>query len=168
MTAVQAHTQLKLGPALPTVGMGAIAGMRSMAAPALVSDYFTRARPEQRGTPVQFLASPRVATALKLLAVGELVADKTPQIPARTDWPSLLGRCLSGMVAGTALYAGSGHHPVPGGLLGGTVAILSTFGSYRLRQFAVRRFNLPDPLVGIVEDAIVIGGGIGLLRQLPR
>jgi hypothetical protein len=45
---------------------------------------------------------------------------------------------------------------------------VSTFGSYYLRQFAGRRFHLPDPLVGVVEDALVIGGGIGLLRQLPR
>jgi uncharacterized membrane protein len=168
MTTAQARTQAKPAPALPTVGMGAIAGMRSMAAPALVSDYFSRTRPEQRGTPVQFLNSPRVATVLKLLAVGELVADKTPQIPARTDWPSLLGRCLSGTVAGAALYAGSGRHAIPGALLGGTVAALSTFGSYHLRQYVNRRFNLPDPLVGVIEDAIVIGGGIGLLRRLPR
>jgi len=167
MTTTQARTQAKLIPALPTVGMGAIAGMRSMAAPALVSDYFTRTRPAQRGTPVQFLTSPRVATVLKLLAVGELVADKTPQIPARTNWPSLLGRCLSGAVAGAALYAGSGRHAIPGALLGGTVAALSTFGSYHLRQYAGRRFKLPDPLVGLIEDAIVIGGGIGLLRRLP-
>lgn len=162
MTAVQSRVRTTFASTIPTIAMGWIAGMRSLSAPALVSDYLMRHRSRYRGHP---LATPPVATALKLLALGEIIADKTPWVPDRTSWPSLVGRGLSGTAVGATLYATAKQPPVIGAVIGGTAAVLATFASYHVRTYLDQRFNLPDPLVAVLEDAIVIGGGIGVLRR---
>ena len=77
-------------------GLGAIAGLRSMTAPALLSRRLRRRRLwhrlRSRSALVLLLATRPAGTALTVLAAGELVADKLPFVPARTEFPSLVGR----------------------------------------------------------------------------
>src|SRR5437588_9286113 len=103
---------------LQAVGMGAVAGMRSMAAPALVSDRLSKDE-EAAGTGlVGFMAQPRVALGFKLLAAAEAIADKTPWVPDRTSPPALVGRAVAGALVGAVLCARDGERPEVGAALG--------------------------------------------------
>lgn len=79
------NTQSPIGR---TLGLGAVAGVRSMSAPALLSRAASRGSIEGiEDTPFAFLSSPRTARILTVLAVGEALADKLPFSPDRISPP---------------------------------------------------------------------------------
>ena len=58
---------------LKAVTIGVIAGMRSFSAPALVSDHFVHENlPEIANSNLSFMALPKTAFILKIMAAGEL------------------------------------------------------------------------------------------------
>ena len=148
----------------PVVGFATLAGMRSMSAPAFLSHYLSR-QPHAglAGSRLRFMQKPATATVLKVLAAGELVADKLPATPDRTAPPVLLGRLLSGALVGAAWYRARHGSALRGGLLGGVVAVVSTFISYELRTRISKQTDTPVALVGVGEDALVLAGGAALL-----
>ena len=46
----------------------------------------------------------------------------------------------------------------------GLAAVAATFASYALRMGISKRAGVPVALVGVGEDALVVGGGAALLR----
>ena len=153
-----------LGLYLRALGMGAVAGLRSMTAPALFSYMATRHNDSALvKTPLGNLASPQVAGTLCALAVGELIVDKLPQAPNRTVPVSVVFRALSGGVIGAAICAEEGESSAAGAVLGVLGAVAATYGAFHLRQTADRKSGLPDPVIALVEDIIAIGGGLGAL-----
>lgn len=149
----------------PVLGFATLAGMRSMSAPAFLSHYL--ARQPHSGldrSPLRLLQKPATARLLKVLAAGEMVGDKLPNAPDRTAPPVLLGRLLSGALVGAAWYKSRHGSALGGGLLGGVVAVAATFVSYALRTGFSQQSGLPVALVGVGEDALVVGGGAALLR----
>ena len=147
------------------VGLAAITGLRSMAAPALLSRASRRGDMEGlQGTPFAALGSPRVSAALQLLMIGEMVADKTPFIPSRTSAPALLGRLLSGAVAGSVLFADEGRRGNSGAILGALSAFAAAYAGEKLRAMGAQR-GIPDPILGILEDRFVLTLGTRLLRR---
>ena len=135
-------------------GMGAVAGMRSMAAPALASRHLSQ---RQGSSPLR--VSPRASGVLGLLAAGEMIGDKTPFIPDRTDLPSVIGRAVSGGATAAALADARGGSALVAALVGSTAAVGSTFLSYYLRKKAGEVSGLPDPVLGLAEDAFVLTAG---------
>lgn len=133
-------------------GIGFVAGMRSMTAPALVS----RHRAQQPDDNTRLGTSSRTANVLGVLAAGEMVGDKTPFVPDRTDWPSVAGRALSGGGSAAVLAADRGDTPGFAALVGSAAAVGSTFLSYHLRKKAKDLSGLPDPLLGLVEDGLAL------------
>lgn len=116
--------------------IGAVCGMRTFTGPAVLA---------LRGR----MAGP-VRLPLTAFAVGEAVGDKTAIVPARTSAPSLGARMLSGALSGRAL-AGP-----PGVVLGALGALAGTFGAYRARAALTELTGLPDPLLGVAEDAVAV------------
>ncbi len=149
----------------PVMGFATLAGMRSMSAPAFLSHYLSQ-QPNSglAGSPLRFLQKPGTANVLKVLAAGEMVADKLPATPNRTAPPVLLGRLLSGALVGAAWYKSRHGRALSGGLLGGLAAVASTFVSYALRTGISKQSGVPVALVGVGEDALVVAGGATLLR----
>jgi len=148
-----------------TVGLGAVAGFRSMAAPALLSANLVKFHPRGlAGSPLRYLQKPLVARGLQLLAGGELVGDKLPQAPNRIAPPVLLGRLLSGALVGAALYKANHDKALNGALLGSAVAGVATFGSFWLRQKATKSSGLSSALVGGLEDVVVFTSGLALSK----
>jgi hypothetical protein len=47
-----------------------------------------------------------------------------------------------------------------GALIGSVAALGATFGSYLLRKNVVNKTKIFDPVIGSIEDALVIGAGI--------
>lgn len=103
------------------------------------------------------------ALGMKILAAGELVGDKLPKTPNRTSTIGVIGRCLSGSLAGATIYKASGNNALSGAILGSIVALGSTFGSYYLRKFIVDKTHVFDPYIGAIEDVLVTGGGAALI-----
>ncbi len=148
-----------------TVGLGTVAGFRSMTAPALLSANLVKFHPQGlANSPLRYLQKPLVATGLKLLAGAEMVGDKLPQTSDRIAPPVLLGRLLSGALVGAALYRANHGKTRNGALLGALVAGAATFGSFWLRKKATTESGLPSALVGGFEDVLVLGCGLVLSR----
>ena len=97
--------------------IGCVCGLRSMTAPAVVAWGAHLGWLHLEGSLLAFFANKISLVVFSLLAVGELIADKLPFIPGRTQ-PGPLGvRILFGAMCGAALCisgAGSplfGRHP---------------------------------------------------------
>ena len=146
------------------IGVGAIAGLRTMSALALTAAHLRQHRPRSlNNTPLQWLTSDSAVSATKLLAAGEMTADKLPEIPARIEAGPLFGRALTGALAGYILSVAYGEPGERGALLGGVAAVTSAFAGYYLRRALVETVSLPDPMVALLEDLLVIGAGTRLL-----
>lgn len=143
-------------------GFGIVAGMRSMSAPALLSRrlrHLPAYRVRRKGRAVRLLASRRTAAVLTALAAGEMVADKMPGVPARTDPPGLMGRAVMGALSGAAVAGWRGGTAVGAMLVGGAAAVASAHLAYVLRRDAVRASGVPDPVVALAEDGLVVAAG---------
>ena len=163
------NSKKKIRPAKfwPVMGFATLAGMRSMSAPAFLSHYFSR-QPHAGldGSILRFMQKPLTAKTLKVMAVGEMVADKLPTTPDRIASPVLLGRLLSGALVGAAWYKSRHGSALGGGVLGGLAAVAATFVSYALRTGISKQTATPVALVGVGEDALVVASGAALLRGL--
>ena len=128
--------------------MGVLSGSRSMLAPAMLAS--------NRVPPAAF-------AALKLMAAGEMVADKHPQMPARTDVVPLAGRMMTG--AFTAATHATPDRRVPMAIAGAIGGLCGTWLFFHLRRAITTRVG-PGPAAGLVEDAIAIAAGIALARRV--
>nr|WP_294943125.1 DUF4126 family protein [uncultured Mucilaginibacter sp.] len=153
-------------PAAKAAALGLIAGMRTFYAPAVLTHMYSRHPAKHlNGSPLAFMQTITASKVFKVLAAGELVGDKMPTAPNRTAVPGLVGRALSGILSGAVVYKASGKHPIIGALIGGATAVASTFGCFFLRKAVGKSTGLPDPYIGVIEDALVIGTGITVARN---
>jgi uncharacterized membrane protein len=148
------------------LALGVVAGLRSLAAPAMLSRAASRGELEGiRATPFSPLASKRLSRALAVLAVAEAVADKTPAIPSRTSAPVLLWRMASGGTVGAALQAAAGRRWLTGAALGAVAAVAGAYAGTGYRLQAQKRFGIPGPVSGLAEDVAAVGLGLLALRR---
>jgi uncharacterized membrane protein len=147
--------------------MGVAAGMRSMASPAIVGQLAKAGLvPEGGASPFGFLGRPGTTKTMAVLAIGEIIADKFPFMPKRTDKPAVFTRALSGAVSGAAICSAKKRSMWMGALLGAAGAIGATYGAYELRKWAGEHFDVPDGVIAIAEDALVVGCGMLVLSSL--
>lgn len=141
---------------LTPLGLGVLAGMRSMSAPALVSRRLSQARGPHKDPLTEALSKPWVPKVLGVLAAGELVADKLPKTPARVKLVPLAGRVVTGVLAAASSVAGQKRAVVAlAGVLGGAAAVASAWAFYSLRTVATKRFKVPSVAAAFTEDALV-------------
>ncbi len=152
-------------PAWKAAALGAVAGLRSMAAPALLSRAAkqgnVRNLEETRFAP---LLSSGVSSILYVLAAGEMVADKSAGIPSRISPPALLGRAASGALVGAALFVSDERRGVSGATLGTLAAVVAAYASYYARASVGETLGVPDQILGHLEDGIVLFGGSRILK----
>src|SRR5258707_4330259 len=84
-------------------GIGVIAGLRSLTAPAMVAWAAQRGWLNLQGSSLSFMGSTAAVTTFTILAVVELVADQLPSTPARTKPPGLIAPILLGGPSGAAI-----------------------------------------------------------------
>ena len=144
------------GLILTPVGLGVLAGMRSMSAPTLVSRRLSQA-PGPRTDPLSVaLSKPWVPKVLGVLALGEVVADKLPKTPARVKLLPMAGRVFTGVVAAASSVAGQKRSIVAlAAVLGGAAAVASSWAFYSLRTVATKRYHVPSVAAAFAEDALV-------------
>jgi uncharacterized membrane protein len=152
-------------PFWQAVSLGTIAGLRSMSAPALASHILSKHPSTGLSTSaLSFMQSNKAALAFKLMALAEFAGDKMPSTPNRIEMPGLATRLLSGALAGACVYKAGGGKGYIGAILGGGSAVLSTFGSFYMRKATVKGTHIIDPIIGGIEDALVMGAGAGLAK----
>ncbi len=143
----------------PAVTIGIIAGVRSMAAPALVSRYLKDEDEVALGAVGRLLTASAVSRVLQASATAEFAADKSPRIPDRVAWPSLAWRAVTGGLAGSVVAGTSGRSRLLGGVLAAAAAVGAAYGTFYLRRTLNRRLHVPDRLLGAAEDSLVVGAG---------
>jgi uncharacterized membrane protein len=139
------------------VGIGLVAGLRSLTAPAAVSWAAHLGWLNLHSSPLAFMGSTGAVVIFSLLAIGELIVDKMPKTPSRTSLLPLLARILMGGLCGVSLYASANRSLLFGALLGGTGAVIGAFGGYDVRRRLVSKLNTKDIFIAVSEDLIAIG-----------
>jgi uncharacterized membrane protein len=143
--------------------MGCVCGLRSMTAPAVVAWGARLGWLHLQGSHLAFFADKISLAIFSLLAIGELIADKLPFIPRRTQPGSLGVRIVFGAMCGAALcIAGSGL-PLFGAILGGLGGVAGAFAGYHYRRSLSGK--VPDLLLALLEDVVAVGGGFLLVSR---
>jgi uncharacterized membrane protein len=146
-------------------GIGVVAGLRSMTAPAVVAWAAHLGWIHLSGSPLAFMGSPWAVGIFTLGALGEFIADQLPSTPARTAAVGLTARIVVGLLTGACLAVAGGASYWLGALIGATGAIAGAFGGYQARVRLVRGLHVPDAAVAIPEDLVAIGLGLLLVSR---
>ncbi|MBE7178801.1 MAG: DUF4126 domain-containing protein [Mucilaginibacter polytrichastri] len=148
------------------VGMGAIAGARSLAAPALLIEHYLKHPSGKLGASrLSFMQRPAPALLTRTLMFTEFAGDKLPTAPNRISPSALTGRALSGMLVGATVYLASGKKGAQGAIIGATSAVASTLLTFFGRKLLTKKTCCPDVVLGLAEDVLTVKGGQRLLRQ---
>jgi uncharacterized membrane protein len=148
-------------------GIGVIAGLRSLTAPAVTSWVIHLRGLGMRGSHLTFMSTLPAAIIFTVFAIVEIVNDKLPKTPSRTTAVPFSVRILTGFLSGASASVAGGGNAYVGGGLGVVGAIVGTYGGYFARTGAVKALHVPDFVIALVEDAVAIVGGFLLMSQLP-
>jgi len=148
---------------LLTFLLGCVDGLRSLTPPALVCWAAHLGWLHFDGTRLAFINRPTTLIVFTLLALGELIADKLPNTPARTAPLGLSARIVFGGACGLALATSAGISLSLSVVLAAIGAVAGAFGGYHSRRFVVVKAHVPDLIVAVAEDLIAIGGGLLIL-----
>lgn len=152
---------------ITVIALGALAGVRSLLPQAVVSRAL-RDRAVRLPEPFAILGSEPVARALSGAALMELAGDKVPGMTARIRPLPLIGRVVSGGAAGFVTGAQRRRNAPLFAALGAAAAALATFGSYHLRELAIRRLGLSSTVSGVIEDGLALVAARSVMRRLER
>jgi uncharacterized membrane protein len=144
-------------PAL-AVAIGVVAGLRTLAAPAVLAWAAKRRWIRLGSSPLATIVSAKASKRITDFAVSELIADKLPFTPSRLNAGPLASRIVSGAICGATIYGVVKRPLTEGAVLGGLGAIAAAFAGYHMRKRLSR--DMPDLAVAVLEDALAIGGGV--------
>ena len=147
-------------------GIGVVAGLRAMTAPAVVCWAAHLQWIDLQRTHLAFMASIIALIIFTLAAVAEIVNDKLPKTGSRTAPPSVVIRMITGALSAATLTVGASHSLWTGALLGVVGALVGTFGGYQIRTKTVKALHSPDFPIALLEDAIAVCGGLFLASRL--
>jgi uncharacterized membrane protein len=146
--------------------LGTLAGMRSMAAPAVLGRLSHKGALAGVTGALAVVSKPQFGTVANVFAVVELVADKLPVAPNRTAAGPLLGRALTGGLSGAVICSARKRPAWAGGLIGAAAAVAAAYGAYEFRQRVGRNLHLPDAAIALAEDILVASLGVALASRL--
>src|ERR1039458_3694740 len=132
---------------LLALGIGVVAGLRCMTAPAVVAWAAHIGWINLHGSPLAFMGTAWAVGVFTMLALIEFVADQLPSTPPRTAALGLSARIVTGALTGAI-----------GGIAG-------AFAGYHARVGLVRTLRVPDLTIAIPEDLIAIGLGLLLVSR---
>lgn len=138
-------------------GIGVVAGLRTLTAPAAVAWAAHLGWLPLQGCPFAFMATTWSATLFSALAIGEFIGDLLPGTPKRTAPAPLAARLLSGAFCGAALSIAANQSWSIGAILGGFGAVAGAFAGYELRKRLVTGLRIKDMFVAIPEDLVALG-----------
>ena len=140
--------------------IGTVAGLRALTAPAVVAWAIHLKWLDVHSSPLSVLGSPAGVAIVTLMALAELVGDKLPSTPSRTDPPGLIARIVLGGLSGAIVSTAGSGSCLLGGVLGAAGGIAGCFAGHRARTRSVLAFGVPDFVIAVLEDLIAIGAGL--------
>ena len=145
--------------------IGAIAGLRALMAPTIVSWAAGLGWLPLGGTHFNFLSHSVTRYILSALALGELVNDKLPKTPSRKVPPQFIARIVTGAFSGAAI--GASKEMWIGGLVAGAIgAIVGTLGGSEFRTRLVKATGGKDMPIALLEDVVAIAGALLIVTHL--
>ncbi len=145
------------------ISIGAVAGLRAMMPAALLSYAALQRRKDASDGGI--FASGGAAAIFGLLAVGELVGDKLPMTPNRTEPVGLAARIASGAIGGGVICS-QRKKSVPVGIAAGAAAAAAAaYAGQNIRRAIARETGVHSSVIGAVEDAIAIGIGASAVKD---
>lgn len=138
--------------------LGFVGGLRSLTPFAMLSRT-SELDPAPTNTVEEILSSPVTRVVTDVLASGELVGDKLPQVPSRISTGPLLARVGLGALAGMRICHRYQRSLVLGAILGAIAAVAGSYAGYYARSALARITHLPDAALGLLEDGAAFGLG---------
>jgi uncharacterized membrane protein len=138
-------------------GIGIVAGLRSLTAPAAVSWAAHLGWLDLQGSSLGFMGSTVTVVALTIAALAEYVADLLPTTPRRTMPGPLIGRMVLGGLCGACLTLSAGQSWLMGAVAGAIGGLVGAFAGYEARKRLVAGLKVKDMFVAIPEDLVAIG-----------
>jgi len=145
--------------------IGVIAGLRTMTPLAVVAWAANRHWLNLHSSPLAFMGSTAAVAVFTVLALGELVVDKLPSTPNRTELLGLIGRSVTGGLSGAAVALSGAHSIALGAVLGVAGGIAGAFAGHEVRKRLVRALKVPDFVAALLEDAVAIAGGLLIVSR---
>ncbi len=142
------------------LGIGFTNGLRTLTPVAVLCWSARLGSLPLKQTPFAFLTHPVSIGVFTAMAVGELVGDKMPKIPPRTDLVPLFARTTFGGAVGAALASVAGRPLWLGAVVGAVGALVGTYAGFGARRALTKKACLPDMPVALAEDALAIGGAL--------
>jgi uncharacterized membrane protein len=146
-------------------GIGFVAGLRSLTAPAVVAWAAYLGWINLSNPPLAFVGSVWTVAISTLLALGEFVTDQLPSTPARTAPMPLIARLVMGLFTGACLGIAGGMSSWLAAVTGAVGALAGAYGGYQARVKLVRGLGVPDLAIAIPEDLIAIGLGLLIVSR---
>ncbi len=143
-------------------GIGVVAGLRSMTAPAALGWAAGTDRIHLRKSPISFLTTDKFSRTAAVLALGEMVADKTPWIPSRLAPASLSWRLISGGFCGAAISLSAGENLVQGAAMGALGALIGSLGGYSARRAS------GSVASALLEDGVAVATAGAVLSSVDK
>ena len=140
--------------------LGGMTGLRTMTPMAVLCWFAWMGNLPVAGTWAAWVAKPVTAIVFTVLALGEMVGDKLPRCPNRTDAGPLISRVAFGGLVGALAATGLTGSAIEGIVLGGISALAGTWLGFLLRRWMVKDSGYKDLYVALVEDAIAVGFSI--------
>lgn len=134
--------------------LGATAGPRTSAPITAVTWAARLGLVSVKDSPLSGLATHRAVAVTTPMAIGELVVDKLPSTPDRTQPVGVVARVASGAVAGAAL---AGGRSASAALAGAAGSIVATYIGHAIRTRVSRALG-NDWAVAVSEDLLAYGG----------
>ncbi len=137
--------------------IGLLAGLRSLTAPAVVAwavylDWLKLSRP------LSLIGSVPSVAIFTVAACVELVVDKLPKAPNRTEPLGLIARIVTGGLTGACISASAGQGALVGAVLGAAGGVVGCFAGYKARTGLVKALGTRDLYVALLEDFVAIAG----------
>ena len=151
---------------LLAIGIGIVAGLRSMTAPAAVSWAAYLGWLNLQGSLLGFMGSVVAVAIFTLGAIAEYIADKLPKTPNRTTPGPLIARIVMGGLSGASISASAQHSLLVGAVLGGIGGVIGAFAGYQARKRLVNGLKVKDIMIAIPEDLVAIGFAYCIVSHL--
>jgi uncharacterized membrane protein len=150
---------------LLALGIGVVAGLRALAAPAAVSWAAHLGWIDLSHTWAAFVGHRITAYVLALMAIGELITDQLPKTPARIVPVQFSARVITGTFCGAVLGTVASM-PLLAAVLGAVGAVLGTRAGYTFRQRLAQSNDGRDRPGALIEDAVAILGAFMIVRAV--
>jgi uncharacterized membrane protein len=147
------------------LGIGIVAGLRAMTAPAVVAWATHLGWLDLYGSYFAFMGSKWAVVLFTIAALGEFVGDQLPKTPARTTAGPLAARIVMGALTGACVAVSGGASLMVGALLGAVGAVIGAFAGYKARVGLVKSLGVPDFAIAIPEDLVAIGLALLMVRR---